>query len=114
MDPLTETLLGFERALATGGGDAYRARLAEDAVVVVPGYVLDRDATIAAMDAGPGWDEVDLAGASTRPLGEEGAVLTYTFTGRRGEYDYRAVLSSAYAVRGGDWKLVLHQQTPLG
>jgi hypothetical protein len=114
MGQITEQLLAYEHALATGQGDAYRARLAEDAVVVVPGYVLDRDATIAAMDASPGWDEVDLAGASTRPLGEDGAVLTYTFTGRRGEYEYRAVLSSAYARRDGDWKLVLHQQTPLG
>ena len=114
MDEITEQLLAFEHALATGRGDAYRARLAEDALVVVPGFVLDRDATIEAMDASPGWDDVDLSGATTRSVGADGAVLTYTFTGRRGDDEYRAVLSSAYARRDGDWKLVLHQQTPLG
>ena len=113
MDEITEQLLAYEHALATGRGDAYRARLAPDALVVVPGYVLDRDATIQAMDASPGWDAVDLAGASARALGADGAVLTYTFTGRRGDDEYRAVLSSAYARRDGDWKLILHQQTPL-
>jgi hypothetical protein len=114
MDELTEQLLAHETALATGHGDAYRARLAPDAIVIVPGQVLDRDATVAAMDASAGWDKVDLAGPTSRPLGAEGAVLSYTFTGRRGDVVYRAMMSSAYALRDGEWKLVVHQQTALG
>jgi hypothetical protein len=113
MTDLLEELLPLERALAAGGGDAYRARLTADAVLVVPGQVLDRDATIAAMDASAGWDAFAMEGPRVIPLGTDAAVLTYTFTGRRGDLDYRAVLASAYRREGGAWRLAFHQQTPL-
>jgi hypothetical protein len=110
---LADTLLALDRELAGGDGDTYRRRLAPEAVVVVPGAVLDRDACIAAMDASPGWDELDLADARAIALGEDAALLTYTFTGRRGESEpYRAVLSSAWVRRDGEWWMVFHQQTP--
>jgi hypothetical protein len=112
MTDLLEELLPLERALAAGGGDAYRARLAADAILVVPGQVLDRDAAIAAMDASTGWDAFAMEGPRALPLGDGAALLTYTFTGRRGELEYRAVLASAYR-REDDWRLVFHQQTPL-
>lgn len=50
-------LFAIERELAAGAGDTYRRHLAPDAIMVVPGATLDRDATVEAMDASPGWDE---------------------------------------------------------
>ena len=113
MTDLLEELLPLERALAAGGGDAYRARLTADAVLVVPGQVLDRDATIAAMDASAGWDAFAMEAPRVVALGDGAAVLTYTFTGRRGTLEYRAVLSSIYRRDAGEWRLAFHQQTPL-
>lgn len=114
MADLADTLLPLERALAAGGGDAYRERLAEEAVIVVPGAVLDRVSCIAAMDASAGWDDFAFEGVRALPVGSDAGMLTYTFTGRRGDQTYRAVLTSVYVKRDGEWLMVLHQQTPLG
>ncbi|MBI5104295.1 MAG: nuclear transport factor 2 family protein [Solirubrobacterales bacterium] len=108
-----DELLQIEEELGRGGdGDAYRRHLAEDAVVVVPGAVLDREACAAAIDASAPWDEHEIADARTRMLGDDAAVLTYRWRSRRGEQAYAATMSSAYARRDGAWRLVLHQQTP--
>lgn len=109
-----EELLRIEHELARGDGSTYERHLAEAAVVVIPGDVLDKPATVEAMDASPGWDEVSIGEETVRELGTDAALLTYLFRGRRGEDHYAATLSSAY-VRDGDggWKLAFHQQTPL-
>jgi hypothetical protein len=112
---LLEELVGIERELATGDGDAYRRHLADPAVVIVPGDLLDREDTVAAMDASPGWDEFTIEDERLLALAADAAVLTYRFRARRGEISYEAVLSSAYGRRpDGSWDLVLHQQTPVG
>jgi hypothetical protein len=114
MDAVYEQLMLVEERLANGSGEAYRRHLADDAVVVVPGAVLDRDACAAAMDASPGWDERELTDVRAISLSPDSAMLTYRWRSRRGEQIYAAVMSSVYARRDGDraWRLVLHQQTP--
>jgi hypothetical protein len=110
---LTDELLDLDRRLATGDGDTYRELLDAEATVVIPGDVLDRAATVAAMDASPGWDTVELTDASAVALGSDAALVTYTFTARRADQEYRALLSSAYVRREGGWRMAFHQQTPL-
>lgn len=42
------------------------------------------------------------------------AILTYRARADRGEDErYRALVSSGYVRRGGEWKMAFHQQTPL-
>jgi Domain of unknown function (DUF4440) len=109
-----ETLLAIERELAEGDGTTYRRRLSDDAVVVVPGRVLDKPGTVAAMDDSPGWDELSFENGRMRVLDEDAAIVTYRFSGRRGYEEYEAVLSSTYVrEHGGEWELAFHQQTPL-
>lgn len=109
---MKDELLRIEHELGTGDGDAYRRHLADDAVIVVPGMVLDRDACIAAMDQSPGWDETDIADARVVELGPDAAALTYRWRSRRGDATYEAAMSSVYVRREGRWQLALHQQTP--
>lgn len=112
-DGTAEQLLRIEHELARGDGSTYEQHLAEGAMVVVPGSVLDRAATIEAMEASPGWDEVSIGEEAVRELGPDVALLTYLFRGRRGHEHYAATLSSAYVRDGeGCWKLAFHQQTP--
>jgi ketosteroid isomerase-like protein len=114
MPSLTETLLGMERRLAAGDGDTYREVLLDDAIVVVPGMVLDKEACAAAIDAAGRWGETTLDDPALVQPTADVAVLTYRFTGRRGSADpYVAVMTSVYARRDETWRLVLHQQTPL-
>ena len=112
MPDLHDELLQIERELGAGPGEPYRRHLADEAVVVVPGAVLDREACADAMDQSPGWDEREITGARTIPLGDDAALLTYRWRSRRGETTYDAQMSSVYVRRGGGWRLVLHQQTP--
>ncbi len=112
MGRLHDELLRIEHELGAGPGDAYRRHLADDAVVVVPGAVLDREACAAAIDESPGWEEREISDARTIELAPDSAVLTYRWRSRRGATTYRAVMSSVYARRDGQWRLVLHQQTP--
>jgi hypothetical protein len=112
-DGTAEQLLRIEHELARGDGTTYERHLAEGALVVVPGDVLDRAAAVEAMDASEGWDEVSIGEEAVRELGPDVALLTYLFRGRRGQDHYAATLSSAYIRDGeGCWKLAFHQQTP--
>ena len=113
MDTVHEDLLRIERALAPGDAGAYRRHLAPEAVVVVPGAALDRDACVAAIEQAPPWDDWTIEAPRTLALGDGAAVLTYGWRSRRGEQAYAALMSSVYARRDGAWRLVLHQQTPL-
>jgi hypothetical protein len=109
---LHDELLQIEHELGAGSGDAYRRHLADEAIVVVPGMVLDREACASAMDASPGWDEYAISDARTVELTPDSALLTYRWRSRRGDSPYAAVMSSVYTRRDGAWRLVLHQQTP--
>lgn len=109
---VADELMDIERGLAQGAGEAYARTLSDDAVVVVPGAVLDKAACVAAIDGSPGWDEVELGDPQ---LLESGATATvvYPFRGVRGRETVRATLSSTYRRdEAGGWRLVLHQQTP--
>ncbi|HWB69482.1 MAG TPA: nuclear transport factor 2 family protein [Solirubrobacterales bacterium] len=114
--PSEDMLFAIEEELAAGDGDAYERRLSQDALVVLPeGTGLDREATVEAMNASPGWDEFALHERRALALGEDAALLTYRFVGRRGGDTYQAVLTSAYRRdAAGTWRLVHHQQTPMG
>lgn len=110
---LEETLSAIERELAAGGGDAYRRRLADEAVVIVPGARLGKEECAAVVDASDGWDAFAFEQRRLVPLGDDVALLTYRFEGRRGDIGYTALVSSVYVRRGGEWRMTLHQQTPL-
>ena len=110
--PLSDELMQIERELASARGDAYRRHLAPEAVVVVPGAVLDREQCAAAIDRTPRWEEWNISEERAIPLGADCALLTYRWRSKRGTIHYAAVMSSVYARREGTWRLVLHQQTP--
>jgi hypothetical protein len=113
MEDVLQTLLELDRELSLGDGATYRRLLRDDAVVIVPGQVLDRDATVEAMDASPGWDEVAFSEERLVPLGDDVAAISYRFRGRRGaDMVYEAQMTSTWARADGGWRLVVHQQTP--
>jgi hypothetical protein len=114
MDELRDTLLEIERALGGGTGDAYRRHLTDDAVVVVPGAAITREQCAFAIDATPGWDSFEISSERVVQLTDESALLTYRWSSRRGDDTYEALMSSVYVKQpSGDWKLALHQQTPV-
>lgn len=105
------------RALSTSGDAAaeyYADRLASDVLILLPGgmVVADRDRVIASMQGAP-WSSFHLSDVRVLPLGDDGAVLAYRVDARRGEQEYDALLTSTYRREDGEWRLTVHQQTPV-
>lgn len=107
----TDDLLAIDRRLADGRGAEYAEVLHGDALVIVPGAVLDKAACVAAMDDSPGWDAFEIGDARTLTT-DTTTTIVYPFTGRRGDDEYRATLASTYVHDGDAWRLLLHQHTP--
>jgi hypothetical protein len=112
-----EELLRLERGFWEAAGDRsrYEARLAPDAVHVFPGWgVAEREAVLSGVDGAEPWRDVRLDDPRVVELDESAAALVYTAVATRGgQSPYRAAITSVYRRSGGDWQLVLHQQTPL-
>lgn len=107
----TDDLVAIDRRLAKGRGAEYAEVLHDDALVIVPGAVLDKPACVAAMDDSPGWDAFEIKDVRTVAT-DATTTIAYAFTGRRADATYRATLASTYVRDGDGWRLLLHQHTP--
>lgn len=94
----------------------YDRVLTDDAVMIVPGLVLDRRAALESWDGVPPWMDYELVDPRMIGLGLDAAALTYVAVARRdGQAEpYRAVMTSVYVRGTSGWRLAIHQQTPLG
>jgi hypothetical protein len=110
-----DELLALERRFweAAGDPDFYRRRFAEDGRCVFGFGVMDKAATVAAMESAPPWTTYEINGVTLVELGPQVAALTYSAAAtRRGDEPYEAVVSSVYVHRDGEWQLALHHQIP--
>ena len=114
-----ELLLELEhegwQALSTGGDAAaafYSAQMTPDAVMVLAnGAVMARDEVIAALRDAPPWDTYVIERPVAVPIGDRVLALVYEAQGRRGETQFRGILTSVYAQTPDGWMLAMHQQT---
>jgi hypothetical protein len=106
---------GWQALAAARGPAFYDEVCTEDAVMVFPGgMVLDRDDAIEGLRQAPPWSTYDLADMRVLPLDDAAAVVVYRATAQRdGDRPYEAAMTSTYVRRGGEWKLAVHQQTPV-
>jgi len=86
----------------------------DDALIVVPGMVIDRSTFLGAVAKEEPWSTHHIHDPQVVRLGVDSAALVYEVTARRdGQDEFRGTLTSVYAERGRVWRLVLHQQTPV-
>jgi hypothetical protein len=104
---------GWEALSGAGGAAFYDDLMTDDGVMVFPGVVFDKAATITGIaDAAP-WASWEMADIRTFDLAADAGAITYRATAQRtGEPVYVALMTSVYGRRDGRWRLVLHQQTP--
>lgn len=113
-----ETLVALERDgwEALTGGDArafYDRVMAEDAVMVFPFGVMERDDAIDGMAESRRWRDYSLDHVTVHELGAGLAVVAYHVHAERDEEDpYEAMLASTYVRTGDGWQMMLHQQSP--
>jgi hypothetical protein len=115
VDDVTSMIWALERDFWLGGADVYRRHLADEALMVFPGMVLTKPETIDAIANGPRWTSVSFADQRLVRLTPDTIALTYRASGSRAgqERPYSAFVSSVYVMRNGEWRLALHQQSPL-
>ena len=109
-----EELLAFERRFWEAGGDPgfYREHFAEDGRCVFAFGILDKEATVASMDAPGGWSSVEFSDVSCLELAPDVVALTYLADAvSQDGGTYHAAASSVYVRRDGAWQLMLHQQS---
>ena len=105
---------GWHALSGENGAEFYDAFLADEAMMALPFGVMERDACIEAIAAAPPWATYELSDVSVVVLSDESAMVVYTATAQReGQPQYRAVMSTTYVLREGEWLIAFHQQTPL-
>jgi hypothetical protein len=113
-----DELVDLERqgwdALTDGTAVEFYGRLlADDALFVVPGMVLDRAQTLASWGDGPSWRSYAFTDERVSHLGDDTALVTYDGTATRLDGStYRARFTTIYRRDGRSWRLRFHQQTP--
>src|SRR5512134_639443 len=113
-----ETLLELERqgarALTSGNAAAfYRQCLSDDALMAVPGFVVDKRTFLEAIEKEGPWLSFRIEDPRVIEFTPNCGVFLYRAIGRReGQSEYVALMSSVYVHRDGSWKLAYHQQTP--
>ncbi len=107
---------GWDALCAGEGRRFYDEMLADDAIFVVPGAVLDRAATLASWDGVPPWKHVEFSGERVVDLTDDVVIVTYAATATRDDpaTEYRAQFTTEYVkAPDGTWRIGLHQQTPV-
>lgn len=116
-----DEIIALERAaweaLSTSGEAAtafYGEHLAARVLMLLPGDLVieDRDDVVRSMGGAP-WDAYSLDHERVVDTGPDAAIIAYRGKARRGGHDYAALFSSTYVREDGDWKLTVHQQTPI-
>ena len=115
---MRHTLLDLEsqgvEALTSGRAAAfYRDCMTENALMVVPGFVVDKAMFLQSIGSEPAWTSFKIEDPRVVELTPDSAVVLYRARGiRPGQKEYVAQMSSTYVKRGEVWKLAYHQQTP--
>jgi hypothetical protein len=104
-------------ALSTGPEAArafYAEVLDEAAEMLFPGGMrLTGKARILEMMGGQPWAAFELSDVRELALSDAARAVSYAVSAeRQGQAPYRALVTSVYALRSGEWKLIVHQQTP--
>lgn len=112
---MTDELLELERGFwnAAGDGDYYGEHMATSGLCVLPVGVLDKAATVEAISEADPWDEFEFSDVRMVDLGDDEVALCYRAEASRDDNKYIALISTVYTRLFGEWKLTLHQQTPI-
>lgn len=99
---------------AAGDPDFYRANFADNGLMALPVGIMTKPDVVAAMDGATEWESFTIEDPRYVEVGDVAALVYATVAREPGaDEEYRALITSVYVNRGGDWMLVLHQQTPV-
>ena len=105
-----------EEGLWTGGVEAYEEYLDVDCIMAFPPPVgiMRRKSILDSISKASRWTAVEMVDRQLSRPREDIAVLGYRARAKRGEESYGAMCTSVYVARDARWRMVQHQQTPIG
>ena len=110
-----ERLLELERHFWKADADFYRQNVAAEALFVFtePVGVLDKQRSIAAIEEGERWADVELKDVQAVEISSGVTMLVYKAASRtESGISYSPLATSVYVERNGSPLLILHQQIP--
>ncbi|MCU1441960.1 MAG: hypothetical protein JWQ59_110 [Cryobacterium sp.] len=110
---LHEEHAGWQAILEGRGGEYYRMTMTRDALMVVPGAVINREQVAASFATAPPWDSYELREPAVIRLGERAGILVYRARAVRGNETVELRMSTTYLFEDGGWCIAAHQQTPV-
>jgi hypothetical protein len=115
MSTIEDNLWILEQKLWTEDADYCARQFTNDCVLLLPppAGVLAREAAIEWIRATPRWAGVRFGGRRVLRLSDRILLLAYNATAHRRKElgTHRALVSSVYVNRDGNWNLAFHQQT---
>ena len=106
---------GWQAMSSPSPTDFLERWLANNALMVVPGMIIDRDAFLEAVTSEPPWKTHHIAEPRIVAFTDDCSAVLYRVTAQRdGQPPYVALVTSVYVRKGGDRKLIYHQQAPTG
>jgi hypothetical protein len=113
-----ESILELERRLWNADEEFYRETLSENAVMVFPEPtgILERSAVLESLGGADRWDRVEFDDERLLDVEDDTVQLLYRAVAERSEdgSEYTAFITTTYVEADGSWRLVSHQQTPIG
>ena len=101
---------GWDAICRGDGGTYYHHAMTADAVMIVPGSVIERGAIMVALQ-GSTWDGYEMSEHRVVRLGDRAATLVYRVRAQRGEQVFERRLATTYLYIEGRWRVAVHQQT---
>ena len=102
---------GWDALCGPDGATYYEEHMADDGLMVFPGMVMDKKTSISTIESVEPWAAYELVDVREVMAGDVG-VITYSASARRRAQPYAATMTSVYLRRDGQWRLLLHQQSP--
>ena len=116
MDIETE-LIRIENGFWEAAGDRrfYEENMSDNGLLIFAGAgaIVDKPSVLPMIENSEPWASYELENVRLIRLGDDAAAIIYSAKGDRADSaEYRANITSVYVRHDGNWKLVLHQQTP--
>ncbi|MFT4012307.1 MAG: nuclear transport factor 2 family protein [Paracoccus sp. (in: a-proteobacteria)] len=111
---MTDEIWQEEREFWLSGAAEAARKLGEGCLMAFqPTGILTRRKVVESLASTPRWQEVTMSDRAAIET-DEVCVLAYRATARRaGAETYRALCTTTWVRREGDWRIVQHQQTPV-
>lgn len=112
---LEQDLLKLEKGFWTEDANYYREHVDADCLLAFTEMAgVHSNEEIASQRGPSNWKNIKLDEKGFVQLSDESVVLTYEVNAQRKSGEpYKALVSTGYVKRGGEWKMAFHQQTPL-